>query len=231
MNNMLTAITGNLYLARHGKAGDDVVEKLEAAEKQSFAAAEMIDQLLTFSKQGMVDLQALPMDSFLEEAVRLVSVSLPDEIQLDTRVEATELLVHGDATMLREVLHSVIDNARDAVAEIEHPMITVGLERWRADDKFIEAHEGAREGEYAHIWISDNGCGIREDHLDHIFEPFFTTKPVGQGSGLGLAMSFGAVQTHGGFMDIDSAIGCGTSVHIYIPLIRGLERSADQPDD
>ncbi|PJA32038.1 MAG: histidine kinase, partial [Zetaproteobacteria bacterium CG_4_9_14_3_um_filter_53_7] len=105
-----------------------------------------------------------------------------------------------------------------AVHESAHPFIIIGLEHYEADRKFMTAHPEMSATAFAHLYVKDNGCGISETNLPRVTEPFFTTKAVGKGTGLGLPMVFGAVQSHEGILQIDSTEGHGTAVHIYLPL-------------
>jgi len=102
---------------------------------------------------------------------------------------------------------------------VNNPCITVRLEPFHADDAFVEKRALFKAGVYAHMSVQDNGCGIPAHQIEHLFEPFFTTKEQGKGTGLGLAMVFGAVKTHGGFVEVDSAASKGATFHIYIPVL------------
>jgi len=116
---------------------------------------------------------------------------------------------------------NLINNAYDAVSESENPTIQVRLDRFTAEESFKDKHEGLIENEFACISVIDNGSGIQAGDVDHIFEPFFTTKEQGRGTGLGLAMVYGSVKTHGGIVDVKSSCGqeSGTRVDIYLPLL------------
>nr|WP_241697811.1 PAS domain S-box protein [Mariprofundus sp. NF] len=221
-NNNLAGITGNLYLAK--KAAKDIPEigqRLENVEKLAFGAAATIQQLLAFSRKGVVQMHPLSIASFLKETVKLSEISLPENIAFKLNVNDPDMKINGDITQLQQVLMNLINNAHDAVDDCSEPCIAISLHRFHADKQFIAMHEGLREGEYACIEVRDNGCGMSEENIQHIFEPFFTTKELGKGTGLGLAMVYGAVKTHGGVIDVQSAQGetSGTTMQIYLPLI------------
>ena len=219
-NNMLAGMTGNLYLARN-KCQDrpEVVEKLKNVEKLSFRAAGMIDQLLAFARKGIVQMQPFSLTMFMKEAFKLARVSIPENIVLHRHLCSTDLIVNGDAMQLQQVLLNLLSNACDAVQGLEKPVITLKLSEWEADAIFLSVHPGVRMRRFARLTVEDNGSGIHEDHLDNIFEPFFTTKEVGKGTGLGLAMVSGALQSHGGVVQVDSELGRGTRFHVYLPLL------------
>jgi len=117
------------------------------------------------------------------------------------------------------------------VLDRPQPNISVHLERFDADDEFKYAHPELELISFAHLSVSDNGYGISKEHLDKIFEPFFTTKPEGKGTGLGLAMSYGAIQTHKGILEVESEKDVGTTFHIYLPLQEGGEVFGELRDD
>jgi len=219
-NNLLAAMTGNLYLAKLQVQGQpDVVEKLDNVEQLSIRAADMIQQLLTFARKDRVSMKALPFTPFIKETLKFLETSVPENIVMRQDICSEDLLLNGDGTQLHQVLMNLMNNARDAVEHVHDPRITTRLAVFHADDGWLEHHADFTPGYYAHLSIEDNGCGIPEQQLEHLFEPFFTTKEVGKGTGLGLAMVFGAIKTHHGFVDVESVPGEGSSFHIYIPLL------------
>ncbi|MDX8411135.1 MAG: ATP-binding protein [Mariprofundaceae bacterium] len=219
-NNMLAGMTGNLYLAKKELKGTpDVLLKLTNVEQLSFRAAEMIQQLLTFARKGHVSMQQLSFAPLIKETLKLLRTSVPENIKLHRDICYDSLEIHGDGTQLHQVLMNLINNARDAVEGVVDPRITIRLEAFQTDEAFLKSHTNTQSGRYAHLSVEDNGCGIPEDQIEHLFEPFFTTKEQGKGSGLGLAMVYGAVKTHHGFVEVDSIEGKGSTFHIYLPLL------------
>ncbi len=220
-NNTLAGITGNLYLAK--KAADslpDVVDRLNSIEELAFRAAGMIQQLLTFSRKGTVQMHPISMPSFLKEVIKLQEVSVPENISLTCQVGDVDLIVNGDINLLQQALINLINNARDAVESVGTPAITVTLDQCLVDEEFLERYPAISSRDVACIRISDNGEGMSPEIQKHIFEPFFTTKGVGKGTGLGLAMVYGAIQSHGGAIAVESEEGVGTIVRIYLPLLQ-----------
>jgi len=223
-NNMLAAITGNVYLAK--KAANElpeVVNRLEKVEDVSLRAANMISQLLTFSRKGMVNIKDISLTSFIKETLNFIRASLPENISIHKNICSENLNIKGDTTQLYQVLINLINNARDAVESVKQPSITVRLESYQVDETIIENNPNFKVGTYAHLRVEDNGYGIPKSHMEHIFEPFFTTKEQGKGTGLGLSMIFGALKTHHGVVTVDSIEDKGTIFHIYIPLLEQLE--------
>jgi len=149
---------------------------------------------------------------------------LPEDIQLELHCEDPDLTIDADLTQVQQLLLNLINNARDAVRGSEAPIIRVHLTRMRPDADFFSRHGDAVTGKYVYLRVEDNGNGIAAGQLEKIFDPFFTTKEVGKGTGLGLAMVYGAVKTHQGTIEVTSQVGQGTSFHLYFPLCTASKR-------
>lgn len=230
-NNILAAVLGNIHLARVKKSDPEVVDtKLENVEKLSNRAAEMIRQLLTFSRNDMVELKKIPLTPFVKEGFKLAKSAIKENIECVLDVCSENLTVVADATQLQQVIMNLLNNARDAVADAKKPKISCSLQAFEATDSFVEKHPDFNGRTLAKITISDNGCGIQEEHLNKVFEPFFTTKGVGEGTGLGLSMVFGAIQNYGGIVEVESQVGKGTSFHLYLPVEEEKPGPVDQEE-
>ncbi len=232
-NNILAGMTGNLYLANMFTKGmPDVQQKLANVEDLSFRAADLIKQLLTFARKDRVSIQPLPLTPFIKEAIKLFHSLLPENIIIHQEICRDSILINGDAAQLHQVLLNLVTNARDALEHVDEPSLTIKLEAVHVDNSYIKSHEYFKNGHYAHLSIHDNGSGISEDHLNHLFEPFFTTKEQGKGTGLGLAMAYGAIKTHHGYIEVDSTEGKGSTFHIYIPMLKdGVVARSDLQDE
>ncbi|NOY86230.1 MAG: PAS domain S-box protein [Deltaproteobacteria bacterium] len=222
-NNILAGITGNMYLAKRkiqqGEQLPEAVDKINKIERLCRQAAAMISQLLTFARKGIVEMQELSMNSFVEDSLKFVQVTIPENIRVIHDVTSEPVLIRGDITQLQQVLLNLLNNARNAVEDVPEPRIELKLSHYDPDDTFLTKHPEAEGKRFAHLSISDNGYGIAKKHLDQVFEPFYTTKEVGKGTGLGLSMVYGAVQSHSGFILVESEQDRGTTFHIYLPLI------------
>jgi PAS domain S-box-containing protein len=224
-NNILAGITGNLYLAKRKAAAlPNVMQNLDNIEELSFCAADMIRQLLAFARKDQLIMKPIPFTSYVKEIIGLVRVSVPENIKLNQFICSDSLQVYGDSTLLNQVVLNLISNARDALEGADNPVITIRLESFSPDTVFISKHADAKGRFFAHLSIEDNGCGIPQEHIEHVFEPFFTSKEQGKGTGLGLAMVYGAMQTHNAILEVESEKGSGTAFHIYIPLTEQQER-------
>lgn len=220
-NNILATILGNLYLMRKKMQGDEKgMSRIQTMEKSVHHGANMIQQMLTFSRQDSPDMNAMNMLAFLKEASKLAESSLPENIQftLDYSSTLKESYIQGNLNQLQQVILNLVDNARSAVSDASNPKITITLNQEDPSPAMLLNYTGNhREGEWQCLQCEDNGCGIPEDQIDKVFDPFFTTKNVGEGTGLGLAMVYGAIQNHHGLIAVKSQLGVGTTLSIYIP--------------
>ncbi len=220
-NNTLAGITGNLYLAKKEAAGlQNVTDMLLKVESLTSRATETIKQLLSFSRKGIVQKKSIPISPFLLEAIKLHQVSIPENINLHVDVQDSSMVISGDVNQLQQVLINLLNNACYAVAKVKDPCISIKIRSFCADSAWLEKHQDVKNTNFAYICISDNGCGIDMQHRQHIFEPFFTTKGVGQGTGLGLSMVYGAIKSHEGLIEVGTGeYDQGTSFNIYLPLL------------
>jgi len=218
-NNMLAGIVGNLYMAK--KRSEDMPElrkSIVRIEDLSYRAADMIKQLLAFSHQDLVELSVLNLSAYTAEAMKLVRVSVPESIVIEQSICDASLSINADKNQIQQVLMHLVSNARDALREASDPRVWVKVERFEPDKAFRREHPNAAQ-RYALLSVRDNGCGIAEEDINRIFEPFFSKQGVGEGTGLGLSMVFGAVEGHGGLTEVESSLGKGTTFRLYFPLI------------
>lgn len=216
-NNILTAITGFVYVALL-KAGPDSavrgpIEQIQAAAAR---AASLTRELLLFSRRQPADYRPLDLNVLLERTRLFLERTLGADITLSSVPHATPLPVLAEAHQLQQVLMNLAVNARDAMPEGGSFSLETSPVSLSAD--FVAAHRYGRPGRYVLLSVSDNGQGMDKTVQAHIFEPFFTTKPVGQGTGLGLAVVYGIIKQHGGFINVYSEPGHGTTFRIYLPL-------------
>jgi len=224
-NNVLAGIMGNCYLAE-SKANDpdQVSEKLVRIRKQSQQAAGLIRQLLIFARHEDIQMQSLSLNSLINESLKLQRASVPESVELTTDISNVAMNIYGDSTQIQHVLLNLINNAVHALEGRPEPFIRVGLSDIAHPALPRAFRPKSKAMRFAHLIVEDNGCGIAKEHREKLFEPFFTTKERGKGTGLGLSMAYGAIQAHGGFVDIESGVGSGTSFHIYLPLLEDSTR-------
>ena len=216
-NNLLTAIIGNAQLAIAQVAADSPLrENLAEIERTGRRAADLTRQLLIFGRRQK--LQLLPLD--LSEAIRNFMTMLKRIIGEDIDVRFEEVpdlpLVMADAGQVEQIVMNLAVNSRDAMPSGGE--LVIGIRKAELTELKRREHPSAKPGAYVEIIVSDSGVGMDEETQRHIFEPFFTTKEVGKGTGLGLAVVYGIVNCHEGFVDVRSELGRGTTFIISLPV-------------
>jgi len=215
-NNLLTGILGNLSLALADLPRDHGThELLASAEVAALRAAELTRQLLGFSRRAPLVSQPLNINSLIDETVRLLRRTLDPRIAIQVRAAADLWSVQGDATQVGQVVLNLCLNARDAMRD--GGSLTLETANFRLDAEGAPLPVEGRAGEFVRLRVLDTGAGMAPEVQERIFEPFFTTKEPGKGTGLGLAMVFGIVKQHQGWIECRSEVGRGTTFDIYLP--------------
>jgi PAS domain S-box-containing protein len=229
-NNLLTVILGNagIVLARLGPA-DPLRELVVAVEQAGTRAAQLTRQLLGFARRSDLRLELTNLGQVVQDTAHLVRRVLGPRITLEVQVAGGLWPVLADAAQLSQVLMNLCFNARDAMPDGGRLLL-------RADNLVLDAaaaarHPDGRPGELVRVQVEDTGFGMAPEVRRHIFEPFFTTKALGAGTGLGLAMVFGTVKQHQGWIDCVSEAGQGTRFDIYLPRLAPAARPAPPPVD
>ncbi|HWL16889.1 MAG TPA: PAS domain S-box protein [Opitutus sp.] len=211
LNNILAPMLMAAGLLKENVTAARDREMLGMMEASARRGAEIIRQLLTFSRglggeRGPIDLRHV-----LKEMGAMIRETFPREIQLVDRL-AEPLPVVGDATQLHQVFVNLCVNARDAMPA--GGVLTLSA---RQIDVTEQIHPSAQTGPYVIVTVADTGSGMSPAVMERIFDPFFTTKEVGKGTGLGLSTTLGIVRSHGGFLRVESTPGKGSSFHVYLP--------------
>ena len=231
-NNIMAAILGNVAFALQDVgAGHPAEAHLEQISKAGQRARSLVQQILAFSRNEPRSFRLQTLGPMVEETVAILRSMTNGAAQICTVVPRQPLTVLANATQLQQVLMNLGTNALQALPG-GTGQIELGIEQAvLADDGAPRPGELA-PGLYAHVWVRDDGCDMDEDTRQRIFEPFFTTKPVGQGTGLGLAVAHGIVAAHGGALTVVTAAGAGSTFHLYLPLAGDGDRVApEQPTD
>lgn len=223
-NNILASILGNVAMLRDDLRGDSPgARRLALIDQAALRARALVQQILTFSRRQTEERRPQPLQPLVEDALALLRATLPAQVRLVVQLAAEPLTVHTDATQMQQVVVNLCTNAVQALhggkGKVEVTLEAVVLDGSGA---------GQRPGRHALLRVRDDGAGMDAATLQRIFEPFFTTKPVGQGTGLGLAVVHGIVATHGGSVQVDSAPGAGTCFDVLLPLA---DVPADVPKD
>ena len=215
-NNLLTAILGNLSLVLTGMSTNDPHRELvSSAEKAALRSADLVRKLLGFSRRTMLRLEPLDVNTAVRETLAILRPALDPRITFDIQAPAEAWLVQADASQINQVLMNLCLNARDAMSE--GGALRLLTDNVVVDEVYVRKRLQARPGEFVRIRVQDTGHGMTPDVQARIFEPFFTTKGPGKGLGLGLAMVFGIVEQHRGWLECRSEVNAGTTFDIYLP--------------
>ncbi len=230
-NNQLAGILGFADVLRE--------ELTESPELQSYAdqiltaaerSATLTRQLLSFARKGKLQHTVIDAHELIDEVVELLSHSLDKRIRIQRHLVGAHCRFLGDPNQMQNALLNIAINARDAMPDGGE--LTFATNVVEAEDARLKRLSGAsRQHTYALISIRDTGIGMDEDTARRAFEPFFTTKGPGQGTGLGLSAVYGIIETHEGFIDVESTPDEGTVVRIYLPLATATDREDNRPEE
>jgi two-component system cell cycle sensor histidine kinase/response regulator CckA len=215
-NNILTGILGYAnMLEPDAEHGSTMQEGLRVIQQAAERAAELTKQLLSFARRGKRQVTSVDLNATVLEVVSLLTRAVNKNITLAEHFGADQATVVGDPGQLQQVVLNLAINARDAMPN--GGTITFRTRRTNLDAEEVMAHPGAAPGDYVALSVSDTGVGIERKNLRRIFEPFFTTKDEDKGTGMGLAMVYGIVKGHDGFVDVHSELKRGTTFTVYVP--------------
>ncbi|MGC9366994.1 MAG: PAS domain S-box protein [bacterium] len=217
-NNILTVIKGYTETMMQECEQDSVAyHDLEEIFKASERAASLTKKLLLFSKKQVKSFRQLNLNDLIERSLTMIKRMIGEDIRIHTDLKQNLGFIHADPSNLEQVLFNLCINARDAMPEGgEIKITTSSIEVMNYQDK--KNNHKTAPGNYVLLTVEDNGSGINSKVIPHIFEPFFTTKKIDKGTGLGLAVVYGIVKQHQGWIEVDSKPGQGSKFMIYLPL-------------
>ncbi len=218
--NVLSGIDENLFVIQRSIKGNAIVQdRLDKVEKLVQHASDTAKQLQIFARQGEQDKENFDLRELMKQVFKLASLSLPSDIRLEKRISDKAMPVSGSPTQIQQVIINLFNNASDALGEQKNPTITLNAMHLE-DAGMLRNPHPSLSGEWLYLSVGDNGRGIDPMDIPHIFDPFFSTKDLGKGMGLGLAMCYGVIQSHGGVIEVESEPDVGTTFHMYLPLAR-----------
>lgn len=226
-NNLLQVVMGNLQIAMRGMPENSAVqERLDQAVTSVKRGATLASQLLSFARKQPLAPVVIRLNRLIEDTSEILHSAVGEGVELETQFEDNLWNTSIDPNSMENALLNLAINARDAMAG--KGKLTIHASNVSLDEAFVQAHPDVKVGEYIRLAVTDTGCGMSKETAGRIFEPFFTTKANGHGTGLGLSMVYGFAKQSGGHMALDSKIGQGTTMYIYLP--RSLEtEQAIQP--
>lgn len=226
-NNILSIIIGNVELALSElEQKNPAFKNVEEVKKAGLRAKDIVRQLLSFSRKTEQNWKSLDIAPIVKDSLKLVSSSIPSSIEI--RKDIPDSLPHilADQTQLHQVIINLCTNAFQAIEEPDEGILDIRLKKTvlaEKDERFTDMPLG----EYVELIITDNGSGIDPNLKNRIFDPYFTTKPIGEGTGMGLAIVHGIVQSHGGAIYVDSEPGKGSEFHIIFPVTQEPQKNND----
>jgi PAS domain S-box-containing protein len=215
-NNLLAGILGTASLMKMSVGKDSLLqEHIQTIEQAALRASDLTKQLLGFARAGKYEVRALKVNHLVEELMQLISRTFDKRIAVTTQLAPDLWTIEGDGNQLQHSLLNICLNARDAMPD--GGALTIMACNLEIEARDAAHHFNVAPGKYVQIAVADTGIGMDTATQARIFEPFFSTKERSKGTGLGLAMVYGIIRNHGGRIHVDSAVGKGTTFHIYLP--------------
>ncbi|KFE69387.1 response regulator [Hyalangium minutum] len=215
-NNLLQVVSGNLQLLQRDVGGNpNALRRLQTAVSAVERGAKLASQLLAFSRRQPLEPLVLNLGRLVRGMDDMLRRSLGENVEVETLVSPGLWNTSVDPNQLENVILNLAINARDAMAGTG--TLTIEVSNTTLDERYAQRHPEVVPGPYVLLSVSDTGSGMTPEVLERAFEPFFTTKPEGRGTGLGLSMVYGFVRQSGGHVTIQSEVGRGTTIQIYLP--------------
>jgi len=217
-NNILSGIFGYTQLAEMSVETPEKARKhLKMVVASAQRAAELVQQILTFSRTPDKDLAPLKVYIVIKEAMKLLRASIPSSIKFTVDIQSKGS-VKMDPTKVHQIIMNLVTNAYQAIGDAEQGEITIVVREIFLNKKGVIPNVGLKKGEYLKLSVSDTGTGMTKEVQERLFEPYYTTKIKGKGTGLGLSIVHGIVTNAGGQINVYSELGIGSSFNIYLPL-------------
>ncbi len=215
-NNLLTVIKGHIGLLRaKNQVPPEIADSIQQIDEAADRAANLTRQLLTFSRQQVMQPIVLNLNGVVFNLAKMLRRLLSETIQMEVECLPQPLLIRADEGMVEQVLLNLVVNARDALPKAGTLRITT--QPVDLNEPAARAMMHGRAGAFVCLAVSDTGTGIAPEVLPRIFEPFFTTKGIGKGTGIGLATVYAIMQQHGGWINVESVVGRGSTFRAYFP--------------
>jgi signal transduction histidine kinase/ActR/RegA family two-component response regulator len=218
-NNILAAIIGYSELALpEAKKGTVLYNNLNEVIHAGGRAKDLVNQILTFSRQAHQELKPVQVNLLIKEAVKFLRASLPTSIEIRQDIQS-DSLVMADPTQIHQVIMNLCANAEHAMRE-KGGVLSVELTDVTIESDFSSEHSELKPGHYLKLTIRDTGHGMPSHLMDRIFDPFFTTKEKGEGTGMGLAVVHGIISRCAGTVKVSSIPGKSTTFMVYLPVVK-----------
>jgi len=238
-NNLLQVITGFTELELLSLSPDsELYNSLMQIKIACDRGKDFTNQLRLFTRQASSESMPLNLNTLIEETDNLLKGTLPPDINLRTKLYPGLSIIEADNSQISRMIMNLCVNARDAIEDTLNSETLDGFQKdgvilVETDNVLLDRtgalhHFNAQPGKYVRLSITDNGTGMPPDVLERLFEPFFTTKGDRSGTGLGLSVVYGIVQKHGGFIEVRSTVGGGSTFEVYLPAIDGTAQHEEE---
>lgn len=226
-NNALQSILGytSLLLMEIPEGDISLREKLEAVQRAGEHSADLTRQLLAFASKQTIEPVLVDLNVAIAGILGMLKRLVGEDINVSWLPDSDSATIKVDPGQVNQILANLFVNAREAIDGVGN--ITIETHNISLDAVYVKDHPDFEIGEYVLLEVSDDGCGMDKELLEHLFEPFYTTRPVGKGTGLGLAVVYGIVEQNKGFINVNSEPGEGTTFKIYLRQAAG-KLSAEQ---
>ena len=229
-NNLLSVVIGNLdFLSEALEGNEELLQLVEPAMKAALSGAQLTRQLLAFSRKQPLIPKVIDLNAHVLGMMEILRRTLGETINVETELATATLTVKVDPGQLESVLLNLAVNARDAMSD--GGALTISTAIVSLDEEDVENRPEVISGDYAMLTVTDKGEGMPPEVVRQAFDPFFTTKETGEGSGLGLSMVFGFTKQSGGHVEIESEVGQGTTVRLYLPYVRQVAENQSVPEN
>ncbi len=219
-NNMLTVIIGYAMMAKEYAAeGEPLYDDLDEIINAGRRSVDITKKLLAFARKQTINPVVVDLNATVDGMLKMLRRLIGENIDLAWKPGAGLWSVKMDPAQIDQILANLCVNARDAIADVGH--ITIETKNITFDEAYCQNHYGFTPGDFTLLAVSDDGCGMDKEIVNHIFEPFYTTKSAGKGTGLGLATIYGIVKQNNGFINVYSEPGEGSTFRIYFPRYTG----------
>jgi PAS domain S-box-containing protein len=219
-NNLITAIQGYSYMAKMGiDETDPLYRNLKKIDAICLRAAKITRRLLLFSRKEPMEYTYLNINEIVEDLLKMLKRIIGEDIAIDTCLEPDILTVRADAGNIEQVIMNLAVNAREAMPK--GGKLTITTENVKLTKEQCKAIPETRLGRYVCLSVADTGVGMDKKIIQYIFEPFFSTKELREGTGLGLSVVYGIIKQHGGWINVYSEHGQGSTFKLYMPAVPG----------
>jgi PAS domain S-box-containing protein len=219
LNNLLTPIVGySELLKRECAAESKILHMADQVLLASGKAKALVQQLLSFSRKQLLDMKVVDLNGVVYSFYDILRPTIREDIEIRLDLAPHNHNIRADHNQLEQIIMNLAVNAQDAIGG--KGVITIETAPVVLDEAYARQHASVKPGKYLLLAVTDTGCGMDRETMEHVFEPFFTTKPVGKGTGLGLATVYGLVKQHEGSIWVYSEPGRGSVFKIYFPIVK-----------